>query len=75
MHERSFPSARRAGAQRHAIVDYASIYCGTCGRVGFASRCSACAAVVCVDSAACHPRHRSREYAEERAVRAPRVAR
>ena len=65
MSERSFPSARRAGAQRHAIVDYASVYCGTCGRVGFASRCSTCAQIVCVDRASCHRSHHPRERVEQ----------
>jgi hypothetical protein len=59
---RALPSARRAGAKRQARVDYLTFYCAACGRVGYASRCSTCAEVVCVDRASCHSRHQSREY-------------
>lgn len=54
-------SARRAGAERLAIVDYLAIYCATCGRVGYAARCgSGCAKIVCVDRGSCHPGHHPR---------------
>jgi len=62
MHERRLPSARRVGATRQAPIDYSSVYCSKCGRIGFAARCSACAAIVCVDWGSCHTRHYPREY-------------
>jgi hypothetical protein len=71
----SLPTARRAGAKRQARVDYLAFYCTSCGRAGYAARCSTCAGVLCVDSAACHPRHQSREYVTQRPINLRRSAR
>jgi hypothetical protein len=54
--------ARRDGVKRLRPVDYSSFFCGTCRRVGFASRCSACREVVCVDQGSCHPGYSPRAY-------------
>jgi hypothetical protein len=62
MNARQQPSARRAGAPpRHAPVDYTAVWCSSCGRAGYAVRCSVCAKIVCTDRGSCHPKHSPRE--------------
>lgn len=73
---RRLPAERRRGSPvRHSVVEYLSAYCAACGRVGFASRCSTCAEVLCVDRGSCHPRHQPLEYVAQRPIDAKRPVR